>query len=252
MVSYDSNTISGFESHSGRLEYVSIDPNSILMRPISNAIMHIQINGGSTEDFNLLQENNIVTFPWELDKDTCKSKPIICYIQDTELGYTIAANNGTNNEIPYCIRHVLKNDPDNNYIDCRSFCCQPAHAEIMAVVDFLLYKGIIEFDKLESIFPESLKVNGTVKFGNVTHTTLLKYIRDNCINIGDSTNVFLYGHEICCDKCAEVLLALGVTQINLAPETHQDEYIRRDEIHAGIRPDEIQVLQSETHNQAES
>lgn len=230
----------GFEVYSQKLKYNHINPDSPLMRPVSNAIMNMQLAEPTDEDIEIVSNARVIIPPWELEKSTCKSKPIICYIRNKDGDYTISGNNGTNRVLPYCIRHVLQNDTANNYLDCKVICCQPAHAEVMAVINYLLYTNMVDFQDIFNFFPNTKAENGKVIFGRVDHVALGEFVKN--IRLGEDVEVSLYGHEICCDECAKILLNLGITEINVAPETHKDEYARRNRIHENVTPEEFIAL----------
>ncbi len=230
-----------FNGESQKLTYEPIDPDYLLMRPISNAIMRIQAGNGTMEDQRLLMTNKVF-LPMQELKDVCKSKPIICYIVDPKSGLIFAANNGTRSRIPYCVRHALQTDPENLYKECITICHQPAHAEVMAIINYLMWTGKLNEEQFNRIFPILGKADDEERFEVVDHNFLLQCIKESNISFGDGVEVYLYGHEICCDSCAKLLLALGVSSIKLSPETHEDEKIRRTKLHNKMTNSDLQHL----------
>lgn len=236
--------VQGFEQFSRHLNYTEIDPDSDLMRPVSEAIIRIQSRQGSEEDLQLLKNHSIIFPPWEEDKGPCQSKPIISYIIDPE-GFVVMGSNGTNNLRQFCIRHALLNDPNNLYSDCEVVCAQPAHAEIMSLVNYLLYKGLIAPKDILRLFSITTSENRIV-FGKIRHDKFLKLLEDKEINLKGFIEVVFYGQEICCDKCAQLLLAVGIDSVSRSLATHDDVRERRTSIHADISLEDIKIMQSET------
>ncbi len=211
------------------INYEMISPDSPLMRFASEAIIRIQEGIDIEANLSLLEALGITLPVWEEKKNPCQSKVIVCYIQ-TDEGF-IAGTDGINNQVPQCLRYI-RGEFIDDYQPCRDHegCFQPGHGEIMAVINYFLQQGIVDVDKLNQIFPNTVHSNGTLKFGVVSHNALLEFIEENHISLGDR-DVYLYGQTICCEGCSRILKALGINTVFIAPETQQDQYGRRAEIH---------------------
>lgn len=167
------------------------------------------------------------------DTGSCKSKVIICAIEqnpeDPESPVFLGTNS-TREILNHCPRYV---NGIESFTPCKVECRQPGHGEVMAVVHYFNKTEVFSEEDLRKIFPPDPNVKQVGKrfHGPVSHEQLLELIYKRDLRLPENSNVYLYGQEICCEQCAQILQAVGVKKVFIDPETHRWQYERRSKIH---------------------